>query len=406
MSRLERLHHAALFGFAASLGLFEGPAEILCVVVLVTTALTGRLRNVSFSHPVLLGVLIWALAGVPGVLTSDIKVSSQGYLRPLHALAMLIGGFALRGVSERVVARMAWLFGGAMVLNGAYGILQFVVGPLPLDDALNFHKGSSQIYVPGSRTVRCASGLFYNRIRLAHVGVMGLGLLALVATTKGRPRTRVLAALGAAILGGAILLTYARTALVALAVGALVLDLLSSRPRRAALVAGGFTVLGGLVSLTAGGQRRLMESLEDLEIRGRIFGMAARIIADHPALGAGHGMYAVHARPLLEPAWSRNWIPNAHNLWLHTLAETGALGTLGFALAVGLGLVGAVRLARGATASPQNKLHRLGAIVLLTYLALGLLHHPLFHASVGLGFWFTIGWGAFGAARGQGEADE
>lgn len=396
MKRLEAAHRAILVVFAAMLGLFEGPAEIACVALLVTSALTGRLRGLRPLHPAIVGVALWIVAGVPGVITSEVHVSSQGYLRPLHALALFAGGFALRGVPPAVLARMAWAFGLGMVANGGYGLLQVSVGELPLDDLLA-KKGSPQMFVPGSRTERCASGLFYNRIRLAHVGAMGLSLLVVLATSKLRATLRALATLGLLVLGAAMLLTYARMVLAAWAGACVLLVLLLSSPRRAALVASAGAGLAILVTATEGGRRRLGKTFEDLEIRGRIFSMAGRIFTDHPWLGAGHGTYALHARPMLRPGWSRNWTVDAHNLYLHNLAETGVLGFTGFIVAIAWGFVRlarAVRAEAGAT-SPQARLRRLGALVLLTFLVLGILHQPLHHAAVGLGFWFFIGLGAF-----------
>jgi O-antigen ligase len=398
--RAESIHRSALVLFAALLGLFEGPAEILCVVLLVTTALTGRLKDLR-AHPVLIGAVLWAVAGSAGVLTADFKVSSSGYLRPLHALALIVGGFGLRNLPGEVLAKMAWAFGLAITLNCAYGLLQVAVGPLPLDELLQSTKNSSQIYVPGSRTQLCASGLFYNRIRLAHVGAMGVSMLSVIMFATGRRKLRILAGAGLTIVVLALLLTYARMVLVAGSTAGLVLVLLVSRPRNAGFLAAGGGTLAVLVILTEAGRARLARSGEDLEIRGRIFKMALRIFEQHPWFGAGHGNYTRHARPMLQPGWSRNWTVDAHNLYLHTLAETGIVGMLGFAVALALG---ASRMLRRVKSEAQNQtaqavLHRVGFLILLTFLVLGLLHQPLHHAAVGIGFWTALGLGAMGPSE-------
>lgn len=316
--RVESLHRLALIGLAAFLGLFEGPAEILCVVVLLTTALTGRLRDLR-AHPVLIGALLWAVAGTAGVITAEVRISSQGYLRPLHALALIVGGYGLRDVPDKVLARMAWAFCIAIVCNGGYGLLQVGVGPLPWDDLLRSSNNVGQIYVPGSRTELCASGLFYNRIRLAHVGAMGVCMMGVIAGSGARARVRQFAGLGLLVLVPALLFTYARMVLVACSLACMLLVLLLSKVRHAVAICGAGSTIVLMVASTEAGRARLARSGQDLEIRSRIFSMALRIFEQHPWYGAGHGAYTQHARPMLQPGWSRNWAVDAHNLYLLSL---------------------------------------------------------------------------------------
>ncbi len=395
--RLESVHRAAVVLFAAFLGLFEGPAEILCVLLLLTTALTGRLKGFR-AHPVLIGVLLWALAGSAGVLTADFKVSSSGYLRPLHALALIVGGYGLRNLPAKVLGWMAWAFCIAITVNCSYGLLQAAFGALPLDSLLMSTKNSSQIYVPGSRTQQCASGLFYNRIRLAHVGAMGVSILSILVLSPGRPGLRRLAGAGLLIVTLGLLLTYARMVLVAGSAAGLIVVLLLSTRRNAGLLTAGGTSLALMVAGTEAGRARLARTGEDLEIRGRIFTMALRIFEQHPWFGAGHGNYTRHSRPMLQPGWSRNWTVDAHNLYLHTLAETGLVGTLGFLIALGLGATRLLKRVKSEAqdASAHALLRRAALLILLTFLALGLLHQPLHHAAVGIGFWTALGLGAIG----------
>ena len=60
---MDRLHQWALVVFAAMLGLFEGPAEIACAAVLVTTALTGGFRKWR-PGVIELAVIVWVLVCV------------------------------------------------------------------------------------------------------------------------------------------------------------------------------------------------------------------------------------------------------------------------------------------------------------------------------------------------------
>lgn len=392
--RFEGLHQVTLIAFAGFLGLFEGPTEIACIAALMTTALTGRLKGLS-AHPVYLGALLWGLAGIPGVITAEAAYSSQGYLRPVHALALLIGARGLRDVSAKVLTKMAWAFCLAIVLNGAYGLLQVTWGALPLDALLMSNKNSPQVFVPGSRVTRCASGLFYNRLRLAHVGAIGLSVLSVLSLGAATKRTRRLAAAGLGLLALAVVLTYARMVLAAWSGAAVLLVLVLSTPRRAGLMLAGATGVAGAIVATEAGRQRVLRAVEDLSIRAEIFSMALRIFAKHPFFGAGHGDYPQNAMPLLRPGGSRNWTIDAHNLYLHTLAETGIVGALGFFVAVGgglWGLLGQVR-AQASSTDPQSILRRCALLVLITFAGLGLVHHPLHHAAVGLTFWAALGLG-------------
>jgi len=393
-ARFEGLHHVALIAFAGFLGLFEGPTEIACIAALVTTALTGRLKGLS-AHPVYLGALLWGLAGIPGVITAETAYSSQGYLRPVHALALLIGARGLRDVSAKTLTKMGWAFCLAIVFNGAYGLLQATWGALPLDSLLMSNKNSPQVFVPGSRETRCASGLFYNRLRLAHVGAIGLSVLSVLSLGALTQRIRRLAAAGLLLLALAVVLTYARMVLAAWTGAAVLLVLLLSTPRRAGLMlAGGLSVASAVLAAESGRQR-ILRAFEDLSIRAEIFSMALRLFVKQPFFGVGHGDYPQNAMPLLRPGGSRNWTIDAHNLYLHTLAETGIVGAIGFFVAVGGGLWGLLRQvqAQASSTHPQAILRRCALLVLITFAGLGLVHYPLHHAAVGLTFWAAVGLG-------------
>lgn len=417
---LRTAHEAALVAFAALTGLFEGPAEIACVLALATTAFTGRLSGWRPGlHSV--GLLLWGLAGVPGLVSSEGNVSSQEASRPLLALAYVVGARGVPRSDARLFGRLAAAFVVACVANGAYGYLQLAFGELPLDALLLKNPKSTQIWVPDHiGGIRGVSGLFYHRLKLAHVGIVSLALLGMIAESgEVSPRKRLLAIAGLVILGGAVILTYARSAWVALILATLVTGFVSKSrfhdsvlPRRAnpagigsgdvarswrrlVYLLGGIGVLaiGGLAGAGAFVRERFQAIGGDLSIRMSMFDLAISVFCTHPIRGVGHGMYREAASLLAPPEIVGVLLTSPHNLALHVLAETGLVGFAGFTIGV-LGALLAVgrRLAvNRATGGGAAMLDRLAFWGVLAVLLLGAAHSPLHHAPVALVFWTLLG---------------
>jgi O-antigen ligase len=377
---------------AAMLGLFEGPAQVLTVVCLVLAVGSGAAQGWR-PGVVLAGVLLWGLAGIPGlVVMRGHGLSSGETTRPLMALALGVGAWSLAGASAAAQRRAAWAFCGALVLNGAYGLAQWRFGALPWDHLFLKNPDNAQLYIPGRVFhERAASGLFYNRLRLAHIGVVGLGLLGLVALRRGLAGwTRVVAGLGAAVLGAAVVLTYARTAVLGGAAGVAAVLLVRTEGRRLrTLAAVGLTgaLAGATFLLTEYGRRRFTDLLPDLELRRAMFESALGMFADHPVLGVGHGVYRVMAETYARPPLAGVHLTSPHNQWLQVLAETGAVGALGFTVAWGAALLRAARAARR-TGALREEAVLLGLVALSV---VGLFHSTLHHGAVALVYWTLVG---------------
>jgi putative inorganic carbon (hco3(-)) transporter len=394
VSRLSiaRAHDVALIAFAALLGLFEGPAEIACVLVLLA-ALLGRKLSLRASVAGV-GILVWVIAGVPGLVAAKLHgttLSSEDTLRPLLALAFIVGARSVAAADRELLRRLAIAFVAAVAINAAYGWLQVAIGELPLDRWLVKNPRSQQLWVPDQvYAARCASGLFYNRLKLAHVGIVALGLALILWTGELPRRTKMMLGVAASIIAVAVLWTYARMALVAFAVATFGVMVLSTRWRTMLAIAGGAALLALIASATDAMQGRLQTIERDLDIRFNLFKTAYGVFREHPWLGVGHGMY----RKVIAPTFDgKGVLLDAHNAVLQVLAETGIVGFLGWSVAVGAALF---LLVRRVVATRERRdasvlLDRFALFVLLAYLTLGLTHVATHHAPVAMLFWSALG---------------
>lgn len=403
-----RLHSFALIAFAAMLGLFEGPAQIAAVLALITTLATGRLRGLRLDR-VDAGVLVWILAGVPGALDADSKLGGEQALRPLLALAYFLARTSIAGADDALKKRMAFAFALALVVNGAYGWLQVLVIDPPIERWIIGRQRTQAIADPDAPgRLLMATGLYYNRIKLAHAGVVGLALLGVVAIDRDRRDRAKLARDLAAIvlLGGAVLLSLRRAAPLALLLAMLLVSLLLWRPRlvRASAIAAG---LGALVYVLSSQARERVETATlAFDERWVMYGAAWSMFRDHWLLGVGHGDYGAAISPYAPAALAavqdqRDLFSNAHNLYLQVLAETGVVGFAGFTLAIGGALVrGLARARRDRRESSVDALgDRFALLGLTTLLFIGLVHAALYQAPVALIFWVLVGLAAGPAAR-------
>lgn len=379
--------------FAALVGSFEGPAQIACVALLVVL-LAGEGRRALKPGLPELAILVWMLAGIPGTLDQESRNTSEGALRPLLALAYLAGRGALARADDRTLSRAALAFALACVVNGAYGLVQVFWFDPPLESLLAGRLRSQHLVDPEHpERLRMATGLFYNRLKLAHTGVLGLGLIALCAM-RGPPRVRRWLAHGAAIvvLGAAILLTYRRAAPGALIVASLFLGAVLKRVRLVAVTSAIGAGILALYAATELGRSRANEADAALAERLEIYRAAAAMIRDHPLIGVGHGDYkgaiAGYARDIPEVLWT-----SPHNWPLHVLAETGLLGAIAFFAAIGLVFVPLVRRVRADRTSLDVHAFadRFSLLGLTTLLGLGAVHSVLYHAPVALLFWTLLG---------------
>ena len=381
-----------LVAFAALLGLFEGPAEIACAAALVVTAAGGGLRTKQLNIADI-GLLLWLIAGAIGAIGGAPRWGSEPNLRPLLALAYVLGRTAIADADPATVVRMGVAFVTATAANAAFGYVQVLIVDPGLERYIVGRARAAHL-ATGDGRLRMATGLFYNRMKLVHVGVVALGV-AVIASEGARKRALWVAL--AVIVAGGVFLTYRRAAPAAWVVGMVALAMAMTRYKRAALI----SVIGGgllaLSSLAGYGRERIDNAGEDLGLRVEIWSAARRLIADHPLFGVGHGGYLRAVGPYLEDASSpdlvRNALTNPHNALLYVLAETGLVGFVGFAIAVGASVAALVLSVRADRESdePEVLLDRAALVGIATLMVIGVVHAVLYHAPVAMLFWALLG---------------
>lgn len=237
-----------------------------------------------------------------------------------------------------------------------------------------------------------ATGLWTARGRRIALGVAFLLLLALWLSYS---RGGWLGAIGGFAIGG--LLIDRRAVAVGLVVAVISLgtavvlprDLLGDTGEKRPDLFG--STFGRLETVTAGGDLRVLFALNALPI-----------LADHPVLGVGPGMYGGAAADLFgtpvyaaygtDRLFSNPTQRTVDDFWLHLVVETGLLGLLTYGAMTLAALVPIVRGARGASGGRRVALAGIAGAAIC--LAINSLTTMLLEAnSVAFAFWFLLGIG-------------
>ena len=220
-----------------------------------------------------------------------------------------------------------------------------------------------------SAGVGLASGQFYEGNRLEGVGINAnqLGMLLMVSTVLGaslacNPRWPTASRLGmfgvAGLCAVALIATASRGALFGLAVGLLLAPLVAGRGRRlSAMALIAFAAVTAVVFITmltpTSGVTRLTQDYSGGTGRVDIWTVGLRMVNDKPFTGVGIGSFkssSIHY--LLEPGTlirddfivDEPKVP--HNIYLHVLAELGAVGLTLFLVILASCLAATLRAAR------------------------------------------------------------
>ena len=219
----------------------------------------------------------------------------------------------------------------------------------------------------------------------------------------------------------AIVYTYSRGGIVALAATALPMAAWIPRPQRMrwAVAAGGAALVGAaLVAPTDYGQRLSAlgqvadvvhgDAPSESALRGRLSEVtsAALMFVDHPVIGVGYGnfeeYYHRYARGLALDG--RREERQAHSLYLEVAAETGVMGLLGFAALLAYPIAGLLRT--HAWLQRQGRLRDAQRVAAFGISLFGYLMGSLFlHLSYPRYFWLLLGI-ALGVAALRDESSE
>jgi hypothetical protein len=178
-----------LVAFAGLLFCFEGPAEVALVVALVGLWLAAPRDDwprFGWIEGLIAG---WAVSGWLGVIRAAVEghpSSSEDVLRPLLALAFLVGRFGYATATSKVLARVWAAILGVMLLNGIVGLAQVTFGALPIDRWFLKNPNSPPDLGAREDSARFVArpGLLYNRLKFAHLGFPAVGLFLIGRTGR------------------------------------------------------------------------------------------------------------------------------------------------------------------------------------------------------------------------------
>lgn len=296
-----------------------------------------RMYGAWRAEPALAALALYAAAGlIAAALSSSPAASLHDAAKDLHRLWALGVFAAALALEPDAPLRPAFgLSFGAMAL---YAIVQSVFGPRP-DGIMTRAHGFVHPVVFGEQMA---------------IAALGGACVLLRPTLKA---SRAPAAVFTVLIFAALILSQTRMALFAVLAGFSIVALLEPRARRWALPALLLVAAVGLAwEFIPNGGRTISSLLAPFDAsnphqaRWVLWDTAFKMFRDHPLFGVGPGGYhrlfsIYHAGSLDgESTWG-----NAHNLYLHQLAERGALGALALLGLCATLVLRAVRAARSDT---------------------------------------------------------
>lgn len=417
---------AALAALAAGcLALLRPPLAMAALVLVVyanaSEVINARIAAASFLLEASLALAVVAIAlgvmlggpvavGPPvvacwlGLYTCVILASSLWAAEPslaasrgLEQLKQSVIALVVCGIVvgyERGLRTFAW----AVVVGGtglaALGVVQVATG-LYAQDFFGFGQ-APLAQIAGKVDNYRISGPFGDPNFFAQTLLVAVPFAWGLARTGASRSTRGMAGACGALCAIAVVLTYSRGALVALALIG-VLEVLTS-PRRARAL--GLAIVVAVIMFTAlprdygarlssalvalpGGTST--EASADPSIRGRSseLQVAVRMFADHPLGGVGAGnypaLYLEQARRVgLDPRREQR---EPHNLFLEVAAETGVVGLVSFTAVVALGYVRTRRASRQLQRLGEHRereLLRANSFALVAFLVTGVFLHAAY----------------------------
>ena len=359
----------AVFAIPKLVALWAALALVLALVAAGVVA-SGRLPelrgvvvgvDVAVAIFVLLNLAAWAFSSDRSQSLYGERLQYQGLLSVL-----LYAGFYAAGRSALTSERRVWLLAAAATAGGALVAAYAIAQRAGLDP---IWEG----FLPGGRVF---SSIGQSNALAAYL-VLVLPLAGALAVAFGR-RVRIAASVAVALIATAFVLTLSRGGFLGFLAAAAVLAVgarrrLRARPRLVALVAASALVAGiAAVVLVDPLRARVEVAGESFRFHVDAWHVAARIAAEHPALGTGQETF-----PDQFPRWSHEVLPpdraaaldrfrveSPHNVYLAIAAGAGLPALAAYLAAVAgcvATLVAAIR--RRPPASAVLPLALLAAIV-------------------------------------------
>jgi putative inorganic carbon (HCO3(-)) transporter len=364
---------------------------------------------------------LWLLVLYGAVCGASILYASDGE-RTVSALFDYADGIVIVLVmtlylrTAKDLERTVWAILIAGGILASLAVLQQLTGSFEQTYA-GFSRVELRNIVDRNSGFRSEGPVSANYFALILVAVVPLAVER-VLHARGRLQKSV-AAVTIAVAVSAIVFTYSRGGIVALAICCI--PMLSWVPRRrigrlvvagslAAVLLGSFVLpaeyLQRLGALTQIVEARSGAIPQDGALRGRLSEVtsAAMIFGDHPIVGVGYGNFEIHYPRYAQMLAldGRREERQAHSLYLEVAAETGIVGVLAFGALVGSAVLGAFgarrRLAENGDTRAEQVAQGFG-FALLGYLAGSIFLHLTYPRY----FWLLIGIGLALAALARPE---
>lgn len=398
----DRLHGPLLVALGVAIPLGEGVAGAALVLLALALVLRRDARAVTVFSPgasttwAMGGFAVWIACGVLALASSGLGwLDRDEAARWLPLLALPVVAASVRSLDAVWLRRAVAGFALSLFAACLFALATHVLNVRPLEWLMRTTThNEGQGRVPGRFGETVAGGFYFHRLRMAHVLLVGVALLAarqLFGKLEGRRRWLELAV--GATFGVTLLLTYARGAALA-AFGAVLLALPFASRRMRTVGLGTLAVGAASVLSMASVRERLVSSIAANadESRVLIWGQAVRVLADHP-LGVGLGNYSTvigRYYDLLDPTFTVRTY--AHSIVLSAWAETGPVGALGFlsGLLV-VGVFGVLVVARRQGTVEQRVAAGTAFVGSVALALVGLTHDVLFHNAVAFAFASMLG---------------
>jgi O-antigen ligase len=308
------------------------PTTVLEVLLLVgiaagLLALRGRL---PWHNPYTWPGLLLLLGATIGVLVSPDRPGALGEWRAFFVEPMA-AGLVAAGIVRRDRRAARWLLLG-LAVSGAFAALVnlFQVIPLQLEHRVNVTSPPVAIYQNANQEA----------LYLVPLEAVALAFLLFA----GERAERWVAAVFLVVTVPAVLLSYSRGGIAALAVAAAVVALF--HPRRWAIVVPLLAVLAAAVAAVPGIRRRVEVELDPaspnntLHARLGLWQGTLRMLEHRPIFGAGLRGFDHDVEPYYHDPFK---VAFPHDIALNFWSETGLIGLAAFVWLTAGALVGAVR---------------------------------------------------------------